>query len=138
MNSSTSDLRQTISGLLAAFSDALSTMDDREFELLIQGKAKLRLKEEPRSKRLRVEDIDYRAILADVAQKLNGAESREAAGAMLASVDMPRKKEFLLRLAREFHVPVATKDSIDSIERQLIENVVAAKLASQAIQKVVL
>lgn len=128
--------KQTIAKLLIAFADALNSMDDREFDLLIQGKAKLRLEEKPRPKRLPTEDMDYKSVLADVAQKLNDAESREAARTLLASIDIPRKKDFLLHLARTFRVPVATKDSIEMIERQLIENVVAAKLTSQAIQKV--
>ncbi len=131
-----SESKQTIAKLFVAFADALNSMDDREFDLLIQGKAKLRLVEKPRAKRIPSDGLHLEEILDEVAQKLNEAESLEVAESLLASINLPRKKDFLLRLAKVCNVPVASKDSIELIERQLIENVVAAKLTSQAIQKV--
>ena len=44
-----SESKQTIAKLLVAFADALISMDDRQFDLLIQGKAKLRLVEEQKN-----------------------------------------------------------------------------------------
>ena len=65
--------KQTIARLLVAFADALDSMDDREFDLLIQGKAKLRLVEEqPEPKKQSVEDTCLDQTVAEIAQKTQG------------------------------------------------------------------
>ena len=129
--------KQTIAKLLVAFADALDSMDDREFDLLIQGKAKLRLVEEqPEPKKQSVEDTCLDQTVAEIAQKLKDADSRESAGILIASINHPRRKNFLILLARACGVSVGSKDSIARIEQKLIENVVGSKLRSQAIKKV--
>ena len=133
-----SESKQTIAKLFVAFADALNSMDNREFDLLIQGKAKLRLVERPKTRENgKLLDTDsLEETLSEVAQKLNAAESREVAESLLASINQPRRKDFLLLLAKACNVSVGSKDSIAMIERQLIENIVGARLASEAIQKV--
>ena len=132
-----SEPKQTISRLFVAFAEALDAMDDREFDLLIQGKAKLRLVEKRKAKSGKLLDApSVDEYLSEMVKKLNDAESREEAESLLASVNQPRRKDFLLLLARACNIPVASRDSIALIERQLIENVVGAKLDAQAIQKV--
>ena len=129
--------KQTIAILLAAFADAMNSMDDREFALLMAGKARLRLVENQRvSKKKPAEDGCLDQVVADIAQKLNDAESREVAERLIASINQPRKKHFLLLLCLSCGVNVASKDSIARIEQKLIENVVGSKLRSQAIKKV--
>ena len=131
-----SELKQTIASLFIAFGDALDSMDEREFDRLIQGKAKLGLVEKQAAKQRPPQDLSLEKVLAELAQKLNESESRDAAERLLASIDQPRKKDFLLLLAKTCNVHVGSKDSIAMIERQLIENVVGAKLTARSIEKV--
>ena len=131
------DSKQTISRLLYAFADALDSMDDREFDLLVQGKVRLRIVEKHENKKAPpLNDSRLGEAISEIAQKLNTAESRESAASLLASVNHPRRKDFLLLLARSCGVRVESKDNIASIEQKLIENVVGSKLDSEAIRKV--
>ena len=129
--------KQTISGLLSAFTDALDSMDDREFDLLIQGKVRLRIVEQHKTKKgPRLNDSRFDGAISEIAQKLSTAESRESAASLLASINQPRRKDFLLLLARSCGVRVESKDNIARIEQKLIENIVGSKLDSEAIRKV--
>ncbi len=128
---------QATSKLLSIVFDALGSMDDHEIELLIQGKATIKVVE--KNKTRKSTPLDHSCldeIISDTAQKLNVAESREAAANLLASVNQPRKKDFLLLLAKSCGVRVESKDSIARIEQKLVENVVGARLDSEAIRKV--
>ena len=129
--------KQTISRLLSAFADALDSMDDREFDLLIQGKVRLRIVEKHKTKKTPpLNDSRLDGAISEIAQKLRTAESRESAASLLASINRPRRKDFLLFLARSCGVRVESKDNIARIEQKLIENVVGSKLDSEAIRKV--
>ena len=135
--------RQAIANLFAAFADALNAMDDREFDLLIQGKAKLRLVEKGRGKNGRngkngklLDAPPLTESIPELAQKFQASESRAAAAELLAGVSGRRRKEILLLLAKEFSVNATARDNIGLIERRLIENVVGARLDAEAIQKV--
>lgn len=130
------DSKQTIAKLLVAFADALDSMDDREFDLLIQGKARLRLVEEQKTEKKPLDDSCLDEAIAEIAQKLNEAESREAAGTLLASINQPRRRDFLVLLAKACGVRMESKDSIPKIEQKLIENVVGSRLRSEAIRNV--
>lgn len=135
--------RQAMANLFAAFADALNAMDDREFDRLVQGKGKLRLVEkEPgkgknggKSGKL-PESPDLMESVPELAQRFEAAASREEAAAVLATVDGRRRKEVLLLLAKEFRVNATARDNIRGIERRLIENVVGARLAAEAIRTV--
>ena len=132
-----SESKQTISRLLSAFADALDSMDDHEFNLLVQGKVRLRIVEKPKIKKappLNEPRLD--GAISEIAQKLSTAESRESAASLLASINQPRRKELLLLLARSCGVRLESKDNIARIEQKLIENVVGSKLDSEAIRKV--
>ena len=129
--------RQTISRLLSAFADALDSMDDREFDLLIQGKVRLRTVEKYKTKKApTLKDSRLDEAVSEIAQKLSTAESRESAASLLASINHPRRRDFLLLLARSCRVRVESKDNIERIEQRLIENVVGSRLDSEAIRKV--
>ena len=128
--------RQTIAKLLAAFADTLNSMDDSEFGLFIEGKAKLRLVEQQKNRRKPGDDNRLTQAIAELSQKLKEAESRADAESLIASIEYPRRKEFLLGLAGACGVSVGSKDSIAEIERKLIENIVGTKLRSQAIKNV--
>ncbi len=131
------DSKQTLSRLLSAFADALDSMDAREFDLLIQGKAKLRIVENHKPKKvLPLDDSFLNGAISETAQRLNAAESREAAASLLASINQPRKKDFLMLLAKSCSVRVESRDSIARIEQKLVENVVGVRLDSEAIRKV--
>jgi hypothetical protein len=129
--------KQTISRLLSAFADALDSMDDREFDLLIQGKVRLRIVEKHKTKTAPpLNDSRLDGAISEIAQRLSTAESRESAASLLASVNQPRRRDFLLLLAKSCGVRVESKDNIARIEQKLIENVVGSKLDSEAIRKV--
>lgn len=128
---------KTTSKLLSIVFDVLGSMDDQEIDLLIQGKATLRVVENNRSKKaMPIDDSCLDEAISDIAQKLSAADSRASAENLLASINQPRKKDFLLRLAKSCGVRVESKDSIARIEQKLVENVVGARLDSEAIKKV--
>ena len=128
---------QTTSKLFSIIFDTLSSMNDDEIDLLIEGKATLRVVERNRTKMAKsVSESLSSESISDIAQKLISADSREAAVNVLASINQPRKKDFLLRLAKSCGVRVESKDSISIVERKLVENLVGARLDSEAIKKV--
>lgn len=127
---------QEVANLLAAFADAIGSMSDQDFRNLVQGKAKLRLVEVQDTKTQTAGDPCLDEAVAEMAQNLNSAKSREAAKDLLASIQQPSKKQFLLLTARACGVSVTSKDSISKIEEKLVSNVVGAKLRSEAIRKV--
>ena len=128
---------QKTSKLLSIVFDTLGSMDDREIDLLIQGKATLSVVEKNKTKKsILVDDSCLDEAISDTARMLSASESREAAENLLASINQPRKKDFLLRLAKTCGVRVESKDSIAIIERKLVENVVGTRLDSEAIKKV--
>ena len=128
--------KQTIAKLFVAFADALNSMDDREFDLLIHGKAKLRLVETQKNVRKPLDEKNAAEGISALAQKLNDAESREVAESLLASINYPRRRDALLLLAKTCNVSVGSKDSIARIEQKIIEDVVGTKLRAQAIKNV--
>ncbi len=128
---------QTTSKLFSVIFDTLSSLNDHEIGLLIQGKATLCVVEKNKAKKASpIDDSCLDEVISDTARKLNAAESREAAVDLLASINQPRKRDYLLRLARTCGVRVESKDSIAIIERKLVENVVGPRLDSDAIKKV--
>ena len=128
---------QTTSKFLSIVFDTLGSMSDREINLLIQGNAVLKVVEKNKTKKaMPLEDSCLDESISDIAQRLNAAETREVAESLLASIDQPRRKDFLIILAKSCGVRVESKDSIARIERKLIENVVGVRLDSEAIKKV--
>jgi hypothetical protein len=121
---------------LAAFADALDSMDEHDLDLLIQGKATLRLVKIRKLGKKPIDDSPMDEAVSEMAQNLKNAESREAAESLLASIEHPRRKEFLLLLAKACGVKLRAKDSVVMIKRSLIEDVVGTRLSSKAIQKV--
>ncbi len=129
--------KQTISRLLSAFADALDSMDEREFDFLIRGEARLCVVEKRKIKKAPpLNDSCLDGAITEIGQKLSTAESRESAASLLASINQPRRRDFLLLLAKSCGVRVESKDSIARIEQKLIENVVGSRLDSEAIRKV--
>ena len=131
--------KQQLSKLLFAFSDALESMEDHEFDLLLEGKAKLRIASAAAPKKSKSQaSVVSEETLKDLVSLLNQAESREAAENILSSVSFPRKRDLLKELAKRCNVVVGSKDSISMIEERIIENVVGAKLTSKAFRKLIL
>ncbi|MXZ19508.1 MAG: hypothetical protein F4Y84_02635 [Caldilineaceae bacterium SB0665_bin_25] len=131
-----SETRKALVNLLTAFADALNSMDDNEFELLAAGKGKLRLVKERKATGKSLEDSTSSEAIAEMAQRLADAESRDEATSLLASIEHPRKREFLAQLAQACKIRVMSKDTVAVIEQKLIEDVVGSRLVSQAIRKV--
>ena len=71
-----------------------------------------------------------------VTEQLAKAETREAARELFASIDRPRKRDFLVRVAQACGVRTSTKDSIARIEQKLIQATVGLKLRSKAFKEV--
>ena len=131
------ETKRTIANLFTAFADSLNSMDDSEFELLASGRGKLRLVEGKQpTKTQPVEDHLLDNAIAEIAKQLNEVQSRKAAEELIAAIDQPRRKDFLVLLARSCGVSVGSRDNIAKIEQKLIENVVGSKLRSEAIKKV--
>lgn len=128
--------RQTIGKLFKVIGDSLLSMDDHEFDLMIQGKGILRFApvSEPAKKRSVESQVRHDAV--GVAKKLHDAETREDANIVIASIKHRPKKEFLSQVARAAGVHVESRDSIAKIELKLIEATVGAKLRSRAFQEV--
>ena len=128
--------KQTISKLLVAVADALNSMDDREFDLLIHGEGKLRFVSRSKNGKQRVVDAELESVVNEVARKLSEADSREVAESLLSSINQPRRKQFLTLLAKASGVRVESRDSIATIERKLIETTVGSKLRRKAFEEV--
>ena len=139
--------RQAIGTLFRAFGDILIEMDDREFEMLSQGKATLRVvivknedtavvaKRVPKTTKNRIDDSDSNAA-AEVAQRLKDAESRENGEAVLSSIKHRSRKKFLTLVARKLDVRVESRDTIAEIERKLFDSTVGGKLQARAFAEV--
>ena len=131
-----SESKQALANLLFAFADVLNSMNDREFDLLLQGKVKLRVVNERKTMERADVDTNLQHVAMDLADKLSVAESREVAESLIASINQPRKRDFLVMLAQSCGVSVGSKDTIAKIEQKLVEGTVGLKLRSRAIQKV--
>ena len=86
--------RQEIANLFSAFADAIGSMSDQDFRNLAQGKAKLRLVEVQNPKTRPAEDPCLNEAVAEMAQNLNNAKSREVAKDLLASIQQPGRSNF--------------------------------------------
>ena len=150
------DTKQT-ARLLAVVFDALSSMDDNELDMLIQGKGNLRFvptkkigetarKSKPNDSQLlpsngkvRMGEAKSQREVDEVARQLDEANSREEAKSLIASINVPKgkgRKDFLIRLAKACAVQVESRDAIARIEQKLVENTVGAKLRSKAFREV--
>lgn len=131
-----SETKRTVARLFAAFADALDSMSDQEFRMLIGGQGKLRIVKDGADAKPAEDPPALDPAVLAIAEQLNAAESREAAEKIIASIDHRRRKHFLLMLSRACGVSVRTKDSIARIEENLVEEVVGTRLGSQSIRKV--
>ena len=130
------DTKQTISRVLKSFAAALDSMDERQFNLLIHGEGNLRFAEVSRNGRRPAVAEQLENEVNEVAVKLKEAESREIAERLLASIDHPKRRDFLVLVAEATGVVLGSKDTIKRIEKKLIETVVGSKLRSKAFKEV--
>lgn len=128
--------RKTLGKLLRAVGDSLQTMNDREFELLLQGKGTLRFT--PTKGTVIKPEVEQHLSTdaAEVARQLENADSRETAKDVISMIKHRRRKEFLLLVAQKSGVHVEKRDSIARIEQKLIETIVGSKLRTQAFKEV--
>ena len=128
--------RQTLGKLLKAMGDSLQAMNDKEFDLLLQGKGTLRFT--PAREITHKSDVEHylSADADEVARQLDNANSREAAKGVLSAIKHRRRKDFLLLVAQKSDVHVEKRDSIAKIEQKLIETIVGSKLRTQAFKEV--
>jgi hypothetical protein len=130
------DTKETISRVLKTFAAALDSMDERQFDLLIRGEGNLRFAAVSRNGKRPAVDAQLGNEVNEVAAKLKEAESREAAERLLASIDHPKRRDFLVLVAEATGVVLGSKDTIKRIEKKLVETVVGSKLRSKAFKEV--
>ena len=128
--------RKTLGKLLRAMGDSLQTMNDREFELLLQGKGTLRFTPTKGTVIKPEVEQNLSTDAAKVARQLENADSRETAKDVISMIKHRRRKEFLLLVAQKSGVHVEKRDSIARIEQKLIETIVGSKLRTQAFKEV--
>lgn len=128
--------RQSLSRLMEIFADSLGTMDDRELHLLLQGKGTLAFTPIPVGRKPSEPKPDFRDTAEEIARQLKEADSRQVAKEIIASIDHPQRRDFLLLVAQVAGVRVASKDSIARIEQKLIQFIVGSKLRSRAFKEV--
>ena len=128
--------RQTIGKLFKAIGDSLLSMDDHEFDLMIEGKGVLKFAPVSAPVKKRVIKSQVHRDAVEIAKKLHDAETREDANIVISSIRHRPKKEFLSHVAQAADVHVESRDSIAKIEQKLIEATVGAKLRSRAFRDV--
>ena len=128
--------RQAIDKLLNIIEDSLCAMDDRELDLLLQGKGRLQFTATSVADERSETKPHLEEAARETAKQLADAETRDAARAVIASIDRPRRREFLLLIAQASGVRVGSKDSIARIEQRLIQAIVGSKLRSRAFKEV--
>ena len=128
--------RRTLNRLLDIISDSLRELNDLELEFLLDGKGKLGFISAAGTHNGSDADQDLMIEVKQVAERLGKIETREAARELFASIDRPRKRDFLVRVAQASDVRTSTKDSIAKIEHKLIEATVGLKLRSKAFKEV--
>ena len=128
--------RRTLNRLLDIISDSLRELNDLELEFLLDGKGKLGFISTSGTHSGSDADQDLMIEVKQVAERLGKIETREAARELFASIDRPRKRDFLVRVAQASDVRTSTKDSIAKIEHKLIEATVGLKLRSKAFKEV--
>jgi hypothetical protein len=128
--------RKTLSKLLRAMGDSLQTMNDREFDLLLQGKGTLKFTPTKGTVIKPEVEQNLSTDVAEVARQLENADSRETAKDVISMIKHRRRKEFLLLVAQKSGVHVEKRDSIARIEQKLIETIVGSKLRTQAFKEV--
>ena len=128
--------RPTIGKLLKAFGDSLHAMDDRELDLLLQGKGMLSFTPAPRTGDRPETDARVLEAAREAARRLTKVDSREAAREVLASINHPRRREFLLLIAQASSIRVGSRDSVARIEQKLIQAIVGSKLRTRAFKEV--
>ena len=128
--------RQTIGKLFKAIGDSMLSMDDHEFDLMIQGKGALKFAPVSEPAKKRVVESQVHSDAVEIANKLRDAETREDANIVISSIRHRPKKEFLTHVARAADVYVESRDSIAKIEHKLIEATVGTKLRSRAFKEV--
>jgi hypothetical protein len=112
---------------LAAFVDDMS---DEDFEEFVHGSAKIALLRSSGRPAEATKRIDDQSLLAE----LRTSSSRHGALELLRSEK--RSKAMLMQLARSLHVHVSKSDNLEAIEEKIVENVIGARLRSEAIQGV--
>ena len=128
--------RWTVNRLIDIMADSLRTMTDQELELLLHGKGKLGFISATRMDKDPEPDRDLMDAAKEIADQLAQVDSREAAKELLASIEQPRMRDFLVRVAQTVGVRIGAKDSVARIEQKLIQATIGSKLRSRAFKEV--
>ena len=127
-----SDIKRQVTSLFRRFAAQLQAMDDAEFERLIKGERfEIRLREKQhkvRSHSLTPSNHE----LDQLRGKLNNAESREEARALLE--ENLHDRAGLYALAQLIDVPIPKRASSDNIKDRIVEATVGYVFRSAAIR----
>ena len=127
--------KEEIGALLSAFADALNNMSQEEYAQLLTGAGRFQFFSDSQRKPGTPKGKEPLPSVKEVAEKLNGAVTREDAWNILAVAPRAGRKKYLTELAIIFGVHITKQDTTSRIEDKLIESVVGAKIRSETIQK---
>lgn len=114
--------------ILRALVIAIDSLDDEELDLLIAGKAKIKILPTDKPKSVAsASTLDQTELMS----RLGACSDREQAKGILMEVT---SKDLLTTFAKNQKIYVAKHDRRDDIEHKIIEFIVGAKLRTEAIQ----
>lgn len=115
--------------VLKIVSDFLNTLTDENIKDLIEGKANLRI-EYPKAKKKKE---PKRNSLIDICYTLELMESRSGALDYLKSANLTNKD--LKIIAKEYNIPIMSKDKKSVIIEKIVEGIVGSKLRFDTLLK---
>lgn len=127
--------KQVLSLLLRQLSEVVDTLDESDFEKIVDGRLELTLsqtrsqkKDKPRS-----QDASGHADgFSKIRERLSTFSSRDDAERYLS--ENVQKKADLVLLARDMEIPIHSTDTGEKIRDKIVDSTVGYKLRSQAIR----
>lgn len=136
--------RHMLAKFFMALGRSLDSIDDATFSLVLEGKADFEvriteIKDDARRDSDSISTSTNKTVpcfpAQDVAKRLCAAESRDEVDEVIAAISRPRKPK-LVQVAQLLNISIESKDTIDKIERKLIEFTIGAKLSSRSFAEV--
>ena len=113
--------------LLKIVFDFLAHLSEEQLQLLLSKKAKIKLEIEKEKK----DELKALDSLEEICSKLEGFRTREKAMEYIMSLSLG--KAGLKDIAKEYNIPLGSKDTNLQIIEKIIENVVGSRLKFDAL-----
>lgn len=114
--------------LLKIVYDFLNRLSEEELELLVTKKAKLCLE---KGKEKKVTEHTTQVSIEEICKKIEGFEKREEAQEYINGLAL--HKNDLRAVAKQYNIPIGSKETNAQMIAKIIENVVGAKLRFDAL-----